>query len=90
MDASKLYYLLTYKNKKIMVRAKFRCEQIADNSEGNGSRVLLRPVTCGSEENERFFNLTPYGLIEIGTVNLDSVKEFEIGSDYYVDFTKAD
>ena len=73
-----------------MVRAKFKCEEIVDNSEQNGSKIVLYPVTYGSEENEQFFNLTPYGRIEIGTVNLNAVKEFEVGKEYYVDFTKVE
>lgn len=73
-----------------MVRAKFNCTEIIDNSEQNGSKIVLYPVTYGSEENEQFFNLTPYGKIEIGTVNLNAVKEFEAGKDYYVDFTKVE
>ena len=67
------------------VRAKFKCESVT-NSE-NGKSVKLNPVYGGSEENERFFSFTPYGSIEIGTVNENI--NFEPGKEYFVDFIEA-
>jgi hypothetical protein len=70
-----------------MVRAKFKVEQVIPVD--NGATVVLRPVTQGSEENEKFFKFTPWGSIELGTVNNDAIAEFEIGKEVYVDFTPA-
>lgn len=67
------------------VRAKFTCEEVAKTV--NGNRVKLTPVYGGSEENDKFFSLTPYGQIEVGTINPNV--EFEPGKEYYVDFTPA-
>ena len=78
--------------KNIMVRAKFRVESVEPN-EGDqveGSVIKLWPVTSGSEENEKFFNLTPSGHIELGTINPEAAKQFEVGKEYYVDFTPAE
>ena len=66
-----------------MVRAKFKVTMIED---GN---VSLEVVIDGSEENEKFFDLTPSGQINIGTVNTAALAQFEEGAEYYVDFTKA-
>ena len=67
------------------VRAKFKCESVTNTE--NGKSVKLAPVYGGSEENEKFFSLTPYGSIEIGTIN-ENVN-FEPGKEYMVDFTEA-
>lgn len=69
-----------------MTRAKFECTKVEKGE--NGSIATFHPVTCGSEENERFFTLTPYGQIFIGTINPNVM--FEIGKEYYVDFTPAE
>lgn len=68
-----------------MTRSKFKCISVTNLEYGNS--VKLEPVTCGSEENEKFFDMTPFGQIEMGTVN-PSVK-FEPGKEYYVDFSEA-
>lgn len=69
------------------VRAKFKVETITQNE--SGSNVKLVPVVSGSEENEKFFRYTPFGAIEIGTVNKDAAAQFSPGDEFYVDFTKA-
>ena len=67
-----------------MVRAKFQVSSVSETS------VILYPVTCGSEENDKFFELTPSGQIQLSTVNPDAIKQFEAGKEFYVDFTPAD
>ncbi len=62
-----------------MVRAKFIVEVVTESLQGK--TIKLSPVTSGSEENKTFFKWTPFGSIEIGTIN---VKE------YYVDFSAAE
>lgn len=67
------------------VRAKFKCV-VPPQQEG---LVVLEVVTYGSEENKEFFRYTPFGRIELGTVNPEAFNQFEIGREYYVDFTPA-
>jgi hypothetical protein len=47
-----------------MVRAKFKCTQKNITDEKTGEAFIsLEPVYTGSEENEKFFQYTPGGLI---------------------------
>ncbi|PZV19180.1 MAG: hypothetical protein DCF22_00500 [Leptolyngbya sp.] len=73
------------------IRAKFQCESkehdTIDPSHGN---VTLRAVYAGSEENEKFFNLTPAASISLATLNPEAFAQFEPGKQYYVDFTQAE
>lgn len=71
-----------------MIRAKFRCDEIAQTV--NGSQIRLSPVTSGSEENANFFKWTPTGKIDMGIVNSEVANQFVPGKDFYVDFTPAD
>lgn len=68
------------------VRAKFECVSVEPGDEGN--QVVLQVVVGGSPENDSFFKWTPYGRLEMGIVN-EAVK-FEVGKEYYLDFTPAD
>ena len=70
------------------VRAKFEVESVTETKGGSFS-VKLNPVTSGSPENDSFFKWTPYGKIEIGTINKDAAAQFVPGSQFYVDFTAA-
>jgi hypothetical protein len=75
------------------VRAKFkvaRIERSQWSSEVEVQTILLNPVTDAKPENEKFFEATPSGEIKLGTVNLEAAKQFELGAEYYVEFTKAD
>jgi hypothetical protein len=75
------------------VRAKFVVNSITRQKHWSSERggeiqtIRLSPVTSGSDENKGFYAATPSGLIELGTVNADAVKEFELGAEIYVDFT---
>lgn len=76
------------------VRAKFFVQSITqtkhwDKSKGLVATIELCPVTGGSEENKAFFDATPSGNIKLGTVNQDAAAAFELGAEYYVDFTPA-
>lgn len=75
------------------VRAKFFVQQIvthkAWNSPGLMGTVRLHPVTSGSDENKLFYEATPSGQIELGTINQEALKQFVIGDEFYVDFTPA-
>ena len=75
-----------------MVRAKFRVEAITPGNitDGVGKSITLTPVTTGSKENEEFYRWTPGGNILLSTVNEAAASQFEIGKEYYVDFTAAE
>ena len=70
------------------VRAKFKVESVESNG-ADGGTVKLAPVMSGSAENESFFKWTPWGAIEIGTINEAALTQFEQGAEFYVDFTRA-
>jgi hypothetical protein len=63
-----------------------------DNPEKVEMRTLnFTPVTDdGVTENEKFWDATPSGSIQLGTVNPEAWEQFELNRDYYVDFTEAD
>ena len=46
----------------------------------------MSPVTNGSKENEEFFEATPSGSIELGTVKEDL---FQVGKEYLVTFKEV-
>ena len=70
-----------------MVRAKFMC--VSKKEIPDGFVIELQPVTSGSPENEQYFKYTPYGKIEVGTINKAAAADFVVGKPYYVDFTQA-
>lgn len=49
----------------------------------------LTPVYDEEGENREFWDATPSGSIQLGTVNPAAWEHFEIGAEYYVDFTPA-
>lgn len=69
------------------VRAKFKVSEVAKTE--YGTRIMLRPVTSGSDENRAFFVASPAGQMEMLTVNPEAAKQFEVGTEMYVDFTVA-
>lgn len=73
-----------------MVTAKFKCTEVTLNKDGEGAQVSLEVVISGSKENESFFYLTPFGKITMGTINLEAAKQFEVGKEYFVNFTKVE
>jgi hypothetical protein len=77
-------------DKTMSVRAKFKCfsKTPATDAPDCGS-VSFQPVFTGSPENEEFFNLTPAGSISLATLNPVAFAKFEVGKEYYVDFTPA-
>lgn len=73
------------------VRAKFKCIQVLESTDSGGPKsIQLGAVVDDSPENKEFFRWTPYGRIEIGCVNEAASKKFEVGREYYVDFTQID
>lgn len=72
-----------------MVRAKFRVTAMTETGD-QAFMITLRPVTSGSPENDDFFKWTPGGCIELATINEKAAEQFQVGSSYYIDFTKAE
>lgn len=68
------------------VRAKFECTNIVNNETERS--VTMTPVISGSEENEKFFELTPGGELKLYWTNPEI--NFEGGKEYYLDITPAD
>ncbi len=76
------------------VRAKFKVISVTRSAGWNGVKELhtikLQPVTGGpSPENAKFFASTPSGSIDIGVVHEEVGNQFDIGQEFYVDFTPA-
>ena len=85
------------------VRCKFRLDAIkrqASHFYEDGKTVTkevqaleMTPVYGNGDpnhENTKFFAATPYGKLEVGTVNAEAVKHLVLGAEYYVDITPAD
>jgi len=64
--------------------AKFKCVEFTQMEYGN--KVKFNVVTGNSEENKKFFYLTPYGTIEFGTINPNII--FTPGKEYTVTFSE--
>lgn len=76
-----------------MVRAKFRVESITSSKWGPQQEVRtikLVPVVGGSEENKQFYAATPGGSIDLQCLNLKAAEQFDLGKEYYIDFTPAE
>lgn len=71
-------------------RAKFRCVSKEGGVENPEGEVVLEAVVGGSPENDQFFNYTPYGQLRMGTVNAAAFAVFEVGKEYFLDFTPAE
>lgn len=75
------------------IRAKFKVISITRHAYSGGSgemqAIKLQPVTNGSEENRQFYAATPGGEINLSVVPVEIGKQFNIGGEYYVDFTPA-
>jgi len=69
------------------VRAKFFVESKKETT--TGFDIEMSPVTSGGAENNFFFKWTPTGKLDMRTINKGAVDEFEVGKEYYIDFTKA-
>jgi hypothetical protein len=65
----------------------------SDNTETVEMRTLqFSPVYANGDpehENSKFWRATPSGKLELGTINPEAWQNFEIGKEYYVDFTPA-
>lgn len=77
------------------VRAKFKVDSITrqkhwDAAKGEFQTIDLSPVGGNSPENAAFYAATPSGSIKLSTINKEAGSYFELGGEYYIDFTKAE
>jgi len=72
------------------VRTKFKVNCLDTFPDGS-AKICLSPVYDSNPESEnaKFYKQTPWGDITLGTVNNDAAAQFTLGSEFYVDFTKA-
>lgn len=70
------------------VRAMFTCDEKIETRDGH--RLKFSAVVGDSALAEKFFKYTPYGQIEMGTVNEAAASQFKPGKSYYLDFTPVD
>jgi len=72
------------------VRAKFMviAKEESQHWEG-GIDVSMMPVYSEEEgsENKAFWEATPAGGIQLSIINPQAAAQFEVGREYYVDFT---
>ena len=76
------------------VRAKFRCMSInhafTNTPEYSAATVGLVPVWEQEGVNKTWSKATPSGKIEMMITNPEAVKQFDLGKEYFVDFTPAE
>jgi hypothetical protein len=84
------------------VRAKFRCNYIEEHKAGVWNQetqtsvnvpvktIHFSPVFTGSEENKQFWAATPAGDLRLMSANEAASAQFEVGKEYYLDFTPAE
>ena len=72
------------------VRAKFKVEQITKYNHGH-SEIILRPVYSDdpNHENKKFWDATPSGELKLGLNKASTADTFELGKEYYLDFSPA-
>lgn len=68
------------------VRAKFFVTEIARTT--YGGRIILSAV-CRGEDNKAWASATPSGQITMTIRNEVAVEQFDVGEEYFVDFTPA-
>lgn len=76
------------------VRAKFTCQSFTASYDSERKcelrSVKLTPVTGGSEDNDKFYRWTPGGEINLQVLNPTAWQAFEVGKEYFIDFSPAD
>jgi hypothetical protein len=69
------------------IRAKFTVQFNRVNSSTQVADVVLSPVLATTEENLAFWEATPAGQISLQITNPKAAAQFEVGTDFYIDFT---
>lgn len=85
-------------------RAKFSCYSVTESVGSKENRetkkwepclmktIKLAPVYGNGDpnhENTKFWQASPSGSIELGTINMEAAAMFVPGEEYYIDFTPA-
>ena len=71
------------------IRAKFRCISETRHSHTEAVTVRFQPMYDPDlPEDQRYSKYTPSGSLEMYVDN--PAVQFEVGADYYLDFTKVD
>jgi hypothetical protein len=72
------------------VRAKFQVTEIR-RTVGPQTQVILKPVYSQdpAHENKVFWEATPNGQLEMWIKNEAAARTFEVGCEYYLDFTRV-
>jgi len=72
------------------VRAKMQC--VVNEDWSDGKHVVMQAVydPDPDSENGKFFKYTPGGSVDLSIVNPAAAAAFEVGKEYFVDFTAAD
>ena len=70
------------------MRCKVSCGAKIDLGNG-GFALSFYAVYSGSEENDKYFKAIPSATILIQTINEKAAANFEIGKQYYIDFSPA-
>jgi hypothetical protein len=55
--------------------------------------LKFQPVYANNDpnhENSKFWDASPSGSLTLGTINPEAWSQFELGKEYYLDFTPAD
>lgn len=73
---------------KIVRGSRFNEEKKVYESQPSYTLIFF-PVTGTSEENKKFFQSTPGGTLVLGGLNKDVSDQFELGKEYYADFSIA-
>lgn len=75
------------------IRAKFKVNSITRTAGWNGVKELhtikLSPVIGDTPENKSFYGSTPSGNIDLSVVHAAIGNQFDIGQEFFVDFTPA-
>ncbi len=75
---------------QVKTRAKFEVVSITQYSRFGGIKVEMTPVYPNddpSHPNKTFWEATPNGKIEMQINNPSAIAQFEVGREYYVDFS---
>lgn len=71
-----------------MIRAMFKlvAKTVYDHNQYSTLRFECR-YDCRIPEHQRFYEATPFGQVEMMVNNPAALEEFQIGQDYYADFS---
>lgn len=69
-----------------MLRAKFKC---TERRHPGGVKLEAVYSDDPEHENKKFWDATPTGSLEMWITEEETARFFELGAEYYIDFTPA-